>query len=119
MSPVAQNVQASGQPDCDDRHTVRRLRWRIATASTGKPSRAENRTLIVPSCDRCTSSTERSSSGTDPASSARSPSGSEVISSYDWASPCVTACSTCLRRNPGWPFCAKNVATDSKSTVVV
>ena len=50
MSPVAQNVQASGQPDWDDTQTVRRLRWRMATASTGNPSRAENRTLIVPSC---------------------------------------------------------------------
>ena len=91
----------------------------MATASTGNPSCAENRTLIVPSCERCTSSTERSSSGTDSVSSARNPSGSEVISSYDCANPCVTACSTCLLRNPGWPFCAKNVATDSKSTVVV
>ena len=35
IAPVAQNVHASGQPDCDERHTVRRSRWRIATASTG------------------------------------------------------------------------------------
>ncbi len=41
IAPVAQNVHASGQPDCDERQTVRRSRWRIATASTGKPSRGD------------------------------------------------------------------------------
>ena len=35
MRPVAQNVQASAQPDCDERQTVRRGPWLMATASSG------------------------------------------------------------------------------------
>ncbi len=35
IAPVAQKVQASAQPDCDERQTVRRSRCFIATASSG------------------------------------------------------------------------------------
>ena len=36
IEPVAQNVHVSGQPDCEERQSERRLsRYRIRTASTG------------------------------------------------------------------------------------
>ncbi len=48
---MAQNVHASGQPDCDERQAVRRLRCRMSTASSGNPSCVAMPSLIVPSPD--------------------------------------------------------------------
>jgi hypothetical protein len=78
--PVAQKVHASGQPDCDDTHTVRRFLCRIATASTGNPSRVSKRILTVPSRERWTSRSASSRSGSASSSRARSDAGSAVIS---------------------------------------
>ena len=78
MLPVAQKVHASGQPDCDETQTVRRLRWLIATASTGKPSRLVKRSLMVPSADRCDSTVSSWRSGSASARRRRRAAGSGV-----------------------------------------
>ena len=80
--PVAQKVQVSGQPDCDDTHSDRRpSRKRISTASSGRPSPVRSSTFSVPSEASASCSTASDDSGTRSASSARSDSGRLVISS--------------------------------------
>ena len=87
-------MQASGQPDCDDTQTVRRFRCRIATASTGNPSRVLKRTFRVPSRECCTSSLRSWRSGSSAASRRRSEAGSAVSSSQSPASPRIAASAT-------------------------
>ena len=49
IAPVAQNVQVSGQPDCEERQSERRpSRYRISTASTGWPSAVRKSVFTVP-----------------------------------------------------------------------
>ena len=82
IEPVAQNVQVSGQPDCDDTQIERRpSRKRISTASTGWPSAVRKSTFSVPSRDLRPPSTERVENGTLAASDSRRPAGRSVIAS--------------------------------------
>jgi hypothetical protein len=83
IEPVAQNVQVSGQPDCEERHTDRRpSRNRISTASTGWPSAVRKSALTVPSRarDSVTSSTDENAISSS--SRRRRATGRSVISSY-------------------------------------
>ena len=82
IEPVAQNVQVSGQPDCEETQIVRRpSRKRISTASTGWPSCVRKSTFSVPSLLCASVATESVVNGTASASSARSGAGRFVIAS--------------------------------------
>ena len=84
--PVAQNVHVNGQPDCDDTQIERRpppppgvSRYRISTASSGRPSAVSNRALMVPSLE-CASSRRLSvENGSSCVSDSRSSPGRLVI----------------------------------------
>ena len=92
MAPVAQNVQPSAQPDCDDTQTVRRSRpCRISTVSSGKPSRVRKLALIVPSAASCVVSSSSSANGTVASRCSRSARDSVVTSSHEVTRSRVTA----------------------------
>jgi len=80
--PVAQNVQVSGQPLCEETQTERLpSRNRIRTASNGRPSPVWNKVLTVPSRDRASCAASSVEIGSLSASRARSGGGTSVISS--------------------------------------
>jgi hypothetical protein len=82
IRPVAQKVQVSGHPDWLERQSERRpSRYRISTASTGRPSRDSNSTFSVPSRASASRRGRSEENGTSRASSRRSPRGRFVISS--------------------------------------
>ena len=81
IAPVAQKVQVSGQPDCDERQAERRpSRYRISTASTGWPSWVWNSTFRVPSRASASDCTVSDEKGTCWSSEPRSAAGTFVIS---------------------------------------
>ncbi len=83
IAPVAQNVQVSGHPDCEDRQSERRpSRYRIRTASTGCPSCVRNSVFTVPSRDSRCVSTTNVENGTSAARVSRRRAGRFVIASY-------------------------------------
>ena len=80
--PVAQNVQVSGQPDCEETQTERRpSRKRIRTASTGRPSWVRKSALTVPSSASSSDSTVRDENGTRSCSVSRRSAGMLLMSS--------------------------------------
>jgi len=91
LQALPEAMETFGQPDWDETQTVRRLRWRIATASSGKPSAVVKRTLNVPSRDSCVSAAVSSRRGASACSRVRSDRGSAVTSSQPAASPRVAA----------------------------
>ena len=94
IAPVAQNVHARAQPDCDETQTARRSPCRISTVSSGKPSALRKRAFTVPSLERCSSSSVSSANGSSCASRVRSGFESVVTSSHEPASSRVTPCRT-------------------------
>ena len=80
--PVAQNVHVSGQPDCEETQIERRpSRYRISTASIGRPSAVWNSALTVPSLAWASSVRARLENGSSRASVSRSACGRFVICS--------------------------------------
>ena len=82
--PVAQKVQAIGQPDCEDTHTVARSGYTISTASTGDPSGNANNALRVnPSSPFCCPTCFNVNSVASRANRSRNAFGKSVISSIE------------------------------------
>ena len=81
--PVAQNVHVSGQPDCELRQSEwRPSRYRMRTASTGRPSRRVRKSAFtVPSRDSAWSASSSVEKGTSSARRSRSARGRSVIAS--------------------------------------
>ena len=80
--PVAQKVHVRGHPDWLDTHSDRRpSRYRIRTASTGRPSWVWKSAFSVPSEASASSTSRSDENGTSPASRSRSSTGMFVISS--------------------------------------
>ena len=128
IAPVAQKVQVSGQPDCEERQIERRpppsrrvpppgeFRYRISTASSGRPSAVANSAFTVPSRALSSRRTSRLENGTSRASASRSACGRLVIASYPAAPPAAHR-HTWAARKLGSP-CAASVLSRSCRSIL-
>src|SRR4051794_16907250 len=116
IAPVAQNVQARAQPDCDETQTARRSPCRISTVSIGNPSRVRNRAFTVWSAERCCSSRISSANGSSLVRRARTAFDSVVTSSQEAARSRVTPWRTCSLRYDGSPQSASSDIAVSSCT---